>query len=981
MSKWFGALRDLSRWQLFGVFVAITVVLASLASALTYRLLLNETNVAPLRIALIAPVTGSQTQIGAAMQAGARQALAKVKGAVAGHPIELIVIDEAAADAATQAVSDPRVIGVIGPYGVAAASRAGAVVEAAGLTALSLAPPVPGPGTSFFSVVPSSEQEVRFLANYVRNVLGERLVSIVLSDDPAAAALADKFDEVLQHFGTRVVYRWTIADDASARDNLRALGADMSSKQTAGTVLLLGSPAFTAEALADLRAANVPNRVVGAREMATQAFQHALEASWSASTSLGAGLNGTVVTTPMLFDTAGIKAQEFRTAMAASGAGTPDWVSALAHDATAFFAQVVSALPTTRYDDAVAIRRAMPAAIAGYNSPERSLPVLSGQMYFAGRAASSSLQLVGVYDGTALISSPIQLTPILEEGVSDYLQELKEGRALYVNDRFMYKTNVVYAGVQLEKIFQIDTDNNIADAEFLIWFRWRGTLEPQSVVFPNAIAPIELTKPERESKTGELNYRAYRVRGKFFMNYSGAPHPYGTQVVEIVFRHRTLATKNLRYVTDTLGLGLNEAGPAEAPPDFLARVFGTTPSGALARQMAASRVLAGAPGWLIDRAWLSQEALQATSRGDPVFVGFGKPAPIFSAIELGLIAKQDAIDLQGAVPWNWLVYGIIFALSGSILAHVLDRKDRGSFWRMQTLLLRLIAWPLLLLTGKALALAYAQVALSPSLTAFIDMAGSAAWWLVGGWLANIAIERFIWRPLEASTERRVPTVFRVIVTILIFVISGFGIVAFVLGKPITSLLASTGVLTFIVGLAIQSNLKDIFSGIMLNMERPFRIGDFLRINRNIGQVIDVSWRTTRIRLSTGPVLALPNGRLSESEIENLTASDKNEANLSLPIDAAYPPDAVLAAVKQALKQVSISHTFKESGLKEIARIGDEWVATYDVKCRVTTFPDIALFKYEATQAIWNTLEAAGMPWTGAGGTHFARLPEASLAGE
>lgn len=975
MMSQLAAMRRMSPWRLFGVLVGITAVLATIASALTYRFVLTETNQAPLSIALIAPVSGDRAAIGAAMEAGAREALRKIRSANVGHPVSLTVIDEADPEAAARAASDPQVVGVIGPFGSAAAERARPVLEKAGIATLSLAPPLPSPGTAFFSITPSADQEVRFLANYVRNVLGERLVSIVLPDDPAAAMLADQFDEVLQRFGTRVVYRWTIAPGGAAKDGLRVLAAEMNEKQIAGTVLLLGDANFTADALAALRRANVPNRVVGMRDMATQAFARALAAAWPGAGTAGLALNGTVVTTPMLFDTAGSKAQEFRTVLAASGSPPADWVAVLAHDSAAVLAQAIADSPTVRHDDTPAIRRTVPAAVAAYNAPDHMLRVLSGPLYFSGMAAASSAQLVGVYDGTALISSPIQLTPITDAGVSDYLQELKEGRALYVNDRFMYKTNVVYAGALVEKVFSIDTENNLADVEFLIWFRWRGTLEPQSVVFPNAVAPIELTKPERESKTGELNYRAYRARGKFLMNASGAAHSYGTQVIDIAFRHGTLGINNLRFVTDTLGLGLTEAGPAEAQPGFFGRLFGTEPSGALARQMANARVLAAVPGWLVERGWLSQEELRTTSRGDPIFVGFGKPAPVFSSIELGLVAKPDALDLQNAVPGNWLVYGFIFGLSGAILAKLLDRRDRGRFWRMQTLLLRLVTWPVILLTGKALALTYAQGALSPSTTVAIDMTGSAAWWFIGAWLANITVERFVWAPLEASTERRVPTVFRVIVTILIFVLAGFGVVAFVLGKTITSLLASTGVLTFIIGLAIQSNLKDIFSGIMLNMERPFRIGDFLRVNRNTGQVIDVSWRTTRIRLNTGPILALPNGRLSDSEIENLSAAEKNEANLLIPLDAAYPPDAVIATIRQAMQHVTISHRLKDVGLREVARVGEEWVATYDVRCTVASYPEVRDLRYEAHTFIWQALETAGMRWPGQG----KHLAEAELA--
>jgi small-conductance mechanosensitive channel/ABC-type branched-subunit amino acid transport system substrate-binding protein len=966
----------MSRWRLFGILVGVTAILATLASALTYRFVLDDTNGTPVRFALIAPMSGDQAAIGASMEAGARQVLVKIRGVVSSHPVDLVVIDEAAPDAMARAAADPRVVGVIGPYSVAAAARMAPQAEAAGLATISLAPPSGQAGKAFFSVVPPSAQEVRFLANYVRNVLGERLVSVILPDDPSAIALADQFDDVLQHFGTRVVYRWTVPANATARQGLRAVAAEMNDKQIAGSVLVLGNPAFAAEALANLRKANVPNRVVGLRDMATNAFAKSLDASWSAAGSVGAGLNGTVITTPMLFDTAGIKAQEFRNAVTASGAATPDWLAAMTHDATAALAEAIAGQPSTERETPAEIRRGMSSAIAAYDRPDHALSVLSGLLYFNGSVAATAPQLVGVYDGIALISSPIQLTPIVEEGVSDYLQELKEGRALYVNDRFMYKTNVVYAGLQLEKVFSIDADSNVADVEFLVWFRWRGTAEPESVVFPNAATPISLGKPERESKTGELNYRSYRARGKFFMNYSRTLHHYGTQAIEIVFRHSSLGPNNLRYVTDTLGLGLNSDGPAkkivglngtesgDAAPGFLARLFGAAPTEALARQMAASRVLAGVPGWLVDRAWLSQETMQATSRGDPVFVGFGKPAPVFSSIELGLVAMPDAINLEDAVPANWLVYGLIFALFGSALANILDRKDRGHFWRIQTLLLRMIVWPVILLCGKSLALAYAQSALSPSMTATIDIVGSAAWWLVGAWLANIAVERFLWVPLERSTERRVPTVFRAIVTILLFVVAIFGVVAFVLGKTITSLLASTGMLTFIIGLAIQSNLKDVFAGIMLNMERPFRIGDYLRVGRNVGQVIDVSWRTTRVRLKAGPVLALPNGRLSDSEIENLSAADKNEANMVIPVNAAFPPEAVLAAIGEGMKHVTTNHRLKEIGVRDITRVGDDWIAAYDVRCTVPTYSDIRDLRYEAHRLIWLSLEAAGMKWAG-----------------
>ena len=120
-----------------------------------------------------------------------------------------------------------------------------------------------------------------------------------------------------------------------------------------------------------------------------------------------------------------------------------------------------------------------------------------------------------------------------------------------------------------------------------------------------------------------------------------------------------------------------------------------------------------------------------------------------------------------------------------------------------------------------------------------------------------------------------------------------GMVAFVMGKTVTSLLATSGLLTLIVGLALQSNLRDIISGVMLNLERPFKIGDYIRIGRILGQVHDISWRTTRVRTPNGQIIAFANGRVSESEIENMTPAEYFETSLVLYMDPRCNPDALV----------------------------------------------------------------------------------------
>lgn len=964
-----------SKWRRFSVFVLLAGLVAIVTSVTVYMTVLEGAPSVPARLVLLAPLSGPDGEIGRSMRRGAEAWAAEARqrqGGPGGHLFELAVIDEAAPDPViAEALRDPMTAGVVGPYGAAATRRLRPLLAASGVPAVA---PVGREEDAraaeglIFELASREEAELRFLANYVRNVLGERLVSIVLPADAQSERMAGIFDSTLQTFGTRVVYRWAVQDgDAASRaEGLRNAAADITSRHVAGSILVLGGQSFAAEAVGALRAGNVGNRIVGTRTLATNAFRHTLRTKWRAAGLVEAALNGAIVTVPALFDTAGSAAQAFRDDLAAASGETPDWTAVLAYDAAALIEASLKgtnakARPLrSELRDRLAARDSMPRAHAGH----------AGAAFF-GPSGGALPDYVATYDGADLIAALTQLSPIREQGITNYLDELTSGRALYVNDRFMYRTNVVYTGVQLDKVLDLNPTTGVAELDVALWFRWRGTFDPQDVVFPNALIPIRLGAPEREGSVDGLNYRAYRVRGRFYMNISGAPHRYGTQVVEIRLRHRSLTRNNLLYVTDGLGMGLVGAGVGldiadgkapsrNAAPAWLARpVAGES---VLARQLAANAVLAGAPGWLIDRAWVSQELNTASSGGDPVHVGFGKPSAVFSTIGLGLVVKPDTFDAAGLVPTGWFIHVAILAAAMSVLAWLLDRRDRGHFWRMQTLLLRLFAWPLLLLAVSNLALDYAQEHMTAGGVSLIDNIAGMMWWLVPARLLLISVHRFVWAPIEAGAGRKVPTVFIIIVDVLIYVLAGFGIVAFVLGKTITSLLAGSGVLAMIVGLALQSNLKDIFSGIMLNLERPFVLRDMLRLNRTFARVVDVSWRSTRFETDTGSIIALPNSKVAESEIENLSTQRVYEVISTVTLDPAYPPEQVVAALRTAAASFPFPLKVASATLSRIERIGESFVATYTLGLEMEDFPTSKKVRAIVMERIWHALHDAGIDW-------------------
>ena len=108
---------------------------------------------------------------------------------------------------------------------------------------------------------------------------------------------------------------------------------------------------------------------------------------------------------------------------------------------------------------------------------------------------------------------------------------------------------------------------------------------------------------------------------------------------------------------------------------------------------------------------------------------------------------------------------------------------------------------------------------------------------------------------------------------LLYVIALFiGTIIFfnIRGYSITGLYVSTGAVAALIAFAMQRTLGDLFSGIALSIEHPFRLGDWVELaDGSQGQVIDINWRATRFRTWSNTTLIVPNSELAQQGIKNL----------------------------------------------------------------------------------------------------------------
>lgn len=128
--------------------------------------------------------------------------------------------------------------------------------------------------------------------------------------------------------------------------------------------------------------------------------------------------------------------------------------------------------------------------------------------------------------------------------------------------------------------------------------------------------------------------------------------------------------------------------------------------------------------------------------------------------------------------------------------------------------------------------------------------------------------------LERQSGQAVPPLIGSLVGGLMLFLGICAIMALVFKRDITALVATGGASLMILGLALRDVLLALFTGIVLNVEKPFRVGDMVRINdRILGRVERITWRTTVVQTPNNETVYVPNLSLSNAVILNMAQPD------------------------------------------------------------------------------------------------------------
>lgn len=178
--------------------------------------------------------------------------------------------------------------------------------------------------------------------------------------------------------------------------------------------------------------------------------------------------------------------------------------------------------------------------------------------------------------------------------------------------------------------------------------------------------------------------------------------------------------------------------------------------------------------------------------------------------------------------------------------------------------------------------------------------GSAAV-LLGTFFFTALVRRYLWEGyFERKRGTEIPKFLREVFALVIFLLALGLVLGIGYKADVTGVLLPSTVVVGVVGFAMQDLLGNVISGVAIQLGKPFQNGDWLVMDSRQAEVIEVNWRSTRLRTNDNIYLDIPNREIVRGTIVNLSYPTKLHAmRLRIGVDYHAAPNRVKEVLRRA----------------------------------------------------------------------------------
>ena len=549
---------------------------------------------APICIAVANSLSGPSAPAGSESLAAIELAVdeANRAGGVRGRPIELVPFDdESSGDAARRnvaAIAESRCLAVLGHYLSTASLAAGPLYRDARIPVLT--------GTSFvdelttgnpwyFRAQTTASVQGRSIGDYLDVLMRSPSVELIHSDDGFGRSFRDGFASTYEG---RRFRSWTFDPDSAERVASSRAIAEALARQPGRGIVVIGTGADNIpDVVTAIRRRGISENLVAAGGAGSVEFLQRFASEPEERRQPGFFSQNLYATPPVIFDSAGDEAQALAARYRAQTHRVPGWITASSYDAARIMIEALRRAKVrnsadTLHDDRARVR----AALAGMDSPETGVRGLTRTLYFDAERNMPSPVRVGLFAFGRFLTAPRQLVLVERPETLDLAAEEHAGHIITVGGERYWLQQVVYTGIDLNRLGRIDIQDGTFTADVNLWMRFAGDGDaPTRIEFPD-LQSRDAFDPQRPAKANPIfvpagvntpigwegrqySYRLYRIIGDFKANFDLHQYPFDEQQLLIRFHNQDQRRELVTYVIDSFGLRLSntrQALPTDAAP-------------------------------------------------------------------------------------------------------------------------------------------------------------------------------------------------------------------------------------------------------------------------------------------------------------------------------------------------------------------------------------------------------------------------------
>jgi small-conductance mechanosensitive channel/CRP-like cAMP-binding protein len=176
------------------------------------------------------------------------------------------------------------------------------------------------------------------------------------------------------------------------------------------------------------------------------------------------------------------------------------------------------------------------------------------------------------------------------------------------------------------------------------------------------------------------------------------------------------------------------------------------------------------------------------------------------------------------------------------------------------------------------------------------------------WLAGIVValslvtNTALMKRDGAQYESRYPKLLVDILRLVLVLVGACFVISGVWDKDLGGLLTAVGISSIVLGLALQNTLDNVMAGIAVLFEQPFQVGDWVTVGSITGEVMEMNWRSVRVRTRGRDLVIVPNSVIGKETLVNLSRPTRVHAETHV-LGFSYddPPNTVKRVLLQVVR--------------------------------------------------------------------------------